>query len=92
VSVIGPSGREYYVPVTPGIENGQHGCALTELAEERRAQRHHEVLCLVIEQLVPQVSSQGRHVAESNPHASWPEIVVAARTVADLAYPPPEKT
>lgn len=58
--------------------------------ESRRQSRHHDVLCLVLKELVGQVSYAGRHVAESNPHASWAEVVSAAREVADLAYPPPK--
>jgi len=83
VKLIGPSGREYYVPVTPGIENGQHGCASTELAEARRAQRHHEVLCLVLQALV--TSQPNTTAAERGVH------VEIARDYANLAYPPPEK-
>lgn len=63
---------------------------LARTDEDIRAQHHHDVLCLVIKKLVGQVSYAGRHVAESNPHASWAEVVSAAREVADLAYPPPK--
>ena len=55
----------------------------------KQPQLHHEVLCTVLKELIGQVTPAGRHVAESNPHASWEELVATARHVADLAYPPP---
>lgn len=51
--------------------------------EELRAARHHEVLCLVLKELVS-VRVNNERVWNSS------EVVTIARDVADLAYPPPK--
>jgi hypothetical protein len=53
-------------------------------AERIRAQRHHEVLCLVLKELV---GSDGTDAMLPS-HAV--DFVQTARIYADLAYPPPK--
>lgn len=54
-----------------------------ERAEFRRQERHHDVLCLVLKELVDGIP--GKH-----PSTVIGEHVLIARAYADLAYPPPK--
>lgn len=51
--------------------------------ERCRAQRHHDVLCLVLKELVVRTANQA-------PLTTFDELVDMARKAADLAYPPPK--
>jgi len=53
--------------------------------ERLRAQRHHDVLCLVLKESMRAVSSD-----VSKELMNVEDLLTVARNIADLAYPPPK--
>lgn len=67
----------------------EHACAIDELAtradERERRRRHHDVLCLVLKELLlERIKDPTTDILDGK------ALVNDARNIADLAYPPPK--